>query len=238
MDNWNGIGSLLIACVEILLLINLLIFAEKNKLNRIAIVMVALLAGYQVMEFLMCGIELQAPFFPYLAYVIISFLPPLNLVLVLTLTHNLNHNPAHYLIFLPAVFFVIYYAFIIQQFAVTSCAVLYASYHYPLGELYAFFYYIPILISIILLIGSVKRSPDKKIKFISKVLLGGNIFISIPVIFGFALLSAGDYSLISKIESIMCKFAFVYAVCLAVVALRNTNNKNERNNSKYIPDNK
>jgi hypothetical protein len=33
MDNWNGIGSLLIACVELILLINLLVFAEKNKFN-------------------------------------------------------------------------------------------------------------------------------------------------------------------------------------------------------------
>ncbi len=236
--NWNGIVSLLIACLEFLLIINLLIFAEKNKLNRIALVTVALLASYQTMEFLMCGIELQNPFFPYLAYAIISFLPPLNLSLVLTLTYNRNFNRIHYLIFLPAVFFVVYYAFIIPQFAVTSCAVLYASYHYPLGELYAFFYYIPILILIILLIISVKRSPDKKIKFNSKVLLGGNIFISIPVVIGFTLLSAGDYSLISKIESIMCKFAFAYAICLTVIALHNSNKKDERNNSEHIPDNK
>lgn len=236
--NWNGIISLLIACLEALLFINLLIFAEKNKLNRSTIVMVALLASYQAMEFLMCGIELQNPFFPYLAYVIISFLPPLNLLLVLTLTRNHNLNRIHFLIFLPAIFFVIYYAFIIPQFAVTACAVLYASYHYPLGEVYAFFYYLPILLSIILLISTVKRSLDTNITFISKVLLGGNIFISIPVVIGFALLSVGDYSLISKIESIMCKFAFVYAICLMVIALHNSNKKNERNNSEHIPDNK
>lgn len=223
--NWNGIISLLIACLEFLLLINLLIFAKKNKLNRIAIIMVALLVSYQAMEFLMCSIELQNPFFPYLAFVIISFLPPLNLILVFILTRNNNFYRTRYLIFLSAVFFVIYYVFKISQFAVTRCAVLYASYHYPLGELYAFFYYLPILIAIILLAGSAKKSVDKKIKFISKVLLAGNIFISIPVIVGFALMYFGDYSLISKIESIMCKFAFVYAICLAIVALRNTNNK-------------
>lgn len=187
--------------------------------------MVALLVSYQAMEFLMCSIELQNPFFPYLAFVIISFLPPLNLILVFILTRNNNFYRTRYLIFLSAVFFVIYYVFKISQFAVTRCAVLYASYHYPLGELYAFFYYLPILIAIILLAGSAKKSVDKKIKFISKVLLAGNIFISIPVIVGFALMYFGDYSLISKIESIMCKFAFVYAICLAIVALRNTNNK-------------
>ena len=236
--NWNGIISLLIACLEFILFINLLIFAEKNKLNRLAIIMIVLLGGYQAMEFIMCGIELQNPFFPYIAFVIISFLPPLNLLLVLTLIRNPKLNRIHYLIFLPAVFFVFYYTFVISQFSVTSCTVLYASYHYPLGELYAFFYYIPILLTIVLLIRSVKRSSDKKIKFISKVLLGGNIFISIPVVFGFALLIAGDYSLISKIESIMCKFAFVYAICLTIIALHNSIKKDERNNSEHIPDNK
>ena len=88
--NWNGTVSLLIACIEFLLLFNLLIFAEKNRLNKIAIIMIALLAAYQTMEFLMCQVELQSSFFPYFAFIIISFLPPLNLLLALTLTRNLN----------------------------------------------------------------------------------------------------------------------------------------------------
>ncbi len=88
--NWNGTVSLLIACFEFLLLFNLLVFAEKNRLNKIAIIMVALLAAYQTMEFLMCQVELQSSFFPYFAFVIISFLPPLNLILTLSLTRTLN----------------------------------------------------------------------------------------------------------------------------------------------------
>ena len=94
-------------CLEILLLFNLFVFTEKNKLNKIAMLMIALLAAYQIMEFLMCGIELQSSFFPYSAFVIISFLPPLNLILTLSLTHTLN-LPWR-LVFLPAIFFSIYY---------------------------------------------------------------------------------------------------------------------------------
>jgi len=74
--NWNGTVSLLIACVEFLLLFNLLVFAEKNRLNKIAIIMIAVLAAYQTMEFLMCQVELQSAFLPYFTFVIISFLPP------------------------------------------------------------------------------------------------------------------------------------------------------------------
>jgi hypothetical protein len=234
--NWNGTVSLLIACFEFLLLFNLLIFAEKNKLNKIAIVIVALLASYQTMEFLMCQVELQSAFFPYLAFVVISFLPPLNLLLVLTLTLELKLIKI--LLFLPAIFFSIYYTFIIPEFAVTSCAILYATYNYPLGDLFGLFYYLPILISIILLILFIKKEIDKKKKLVGKVLLFGAVFISIPPVLGFILMFAGSHSLISAIESVMCKLAFVYALCLTFICIYNSPFKDERNYFKYLPGNK
>lgn len=230
--NWNRTLSLLVACLEFLLLFNLLIFAEKNKLNKIAITMIALLAAYQTMEFLMCQVELQSAFFPYLAFVIISFLPPLNLLL--TLTHNLTLTLKSWLIFIPAILFSIYYTLVIPEFAVTSCTVLYATYNYPLGDLYGFFYYLPILMSIILLALFVKKESDKVKKLIGKVLLFGSIFISIPPLLGFILMFTGSYSFISAVESVMCKFAFVYALCLTFVCIYNSPFKDERNYFKYL----
>jgi hypothetical protein len=230
--NWNGTVSLLISCIEFLLLFNLLIFAEKNSPNKIAITMVALLAAYQTMEFLMCQIELQNSFLPFFAFIIISFLPPLNLILALTLNRNISKK--FYLIFIPAILFSAYYTFVIPKFAVTSCSVLYATYNYPSGDLYGFFYYLPILISIILLVLFVKKENDKKKKLVIKVLLFGAVFISIPPMLGFILMFAGSYSLISAMESIMCKFAFVYALCLAFVCIYYSPFKDERNYFKYL----
>jgi hypothetical protein len=232
MEHWNGTVSLLIACFEFLLLINLLIFAKKNRLNKIAIMMVALLAAYQLLEFLMCQVELQSSFFPYFAFVIISFLPPLNLLLVLSLTYNLTRTS--YLIFLPAIIFSIYYTLVIPEFAVTSCTVLYATYNYPMGDLFGFFYYLPILISIILLVVFVKKESDKKKRLVGKVLLFGAVFISIPPVLGFSLMFAGSYSIISVMESIICKFAFIYALCLSFVCIYNSPFKDERNYFKYL----
>ena len=232
--NWNGTVSLLIACLEFLLLFNLLVFAEKNKLNKIAITIIALLAAYQTMEFLMCQVELQNSFFPYFAFVIISFLPPLNLLLVITLNHERKLKLIRYLLFIPALLFFIYYSLIIPHFAVTSCTVLYATYNYPFGDLFGFFYYLPILISIILLILFINKERDKKKKLIGKVLLFGSIFISIPPLLGFILMFTGSYSLISAMESIMCKFAFVYAVCLTFICIYNSPFKDERNYFKYL----
>ena len=232
--NWNGTVSLLIACLEFLLLFNLLVFAEKNKLNKIAITIIALLAAYQTMEFLMCQVELQNSFFPYFAFVIISFLPPLNLLLVITLNHERKLKLIRYLLFIPALLFFIYYSLIIPHFAVTSCTVLYATYNYPFGDVFGFFYYLPILISIILLILFINKERDKKKKLIGKVLLFGSIFISIPPLLGFILMFTGSYSLISAMESIMCKFAFVYALCLVFVCIYNSPFKDERNYFKYL----
>ncbi len=241
MDNWNGIVSLLFACIEFLLLFNLIVFIEKNRINVIAMIMIALLASYQMLEFLMCQVGLQDSFYPFLVFVIISFLPPLNLLLSLTLTINNKLNKNYFLIFIPAITFSVYYLFVIPKFAVTSCTVLYASYHYPLGDLFGAFYYLPILISIILIMRFILKSENNYGKtksmsdnFIAKVLLFGSIFISVPVLAGFTLMFTGNYSVISAMESIMCKFAFVYAVCLSFICLYNSPFNNERNYFKYL----
>jgi hypothetical protein len=238
LETWNGIVSLLFACIEFLLLFNLILFIEKNRVNVIAILMIALLAAYQTMEFLMCQLGLQDSVFPYLAFVIIGFLPPLNLLLTFTLASSSNLNKKIYLIFIPAIAFAIYYSFIIPEFVVTSCTVLYASYHYPLGDLFGAFYYFPILVSIVLLTKFIKNNEDKKKKLIAKVLLFGSIFISFPVLIGFTLMFTGNYSIISAMESIMCKFAFIYAVCLSFVCLYNSPFNDERNYFKYLFNNK
>ncbi|UCH64616.1 MAG: hypothetical protein JSW63_08290 [Ignavibacterium sp.] len=229
MDSWDGIGSLFIASIEFVLFINLLVFAEKNKFNNIAILIVFILTAYQTFEFLMCQIGYDFPWIPYLAFVIISFLPPLMLILLAEL-FNYKNNLVN-LVFLPAVVFIIYYSFVIEQFAVTSCTVLYASYNYPLGDLYGCIYYTPIIISPVLLFRAVVNEGDKSRVFSIKVLLFGNIFIMVPVVVGFVIMFSGSPILISKIESIMCKFAFVYVVCLAVISLYNSKRKNGRSNS-------
>ena len=235
--NFNGIISLLFACIEFLLLFNLLVFIKKSRFSNVALTMIALLASYQLMEFIICQFNLTASFYPYLVFVIISFLPPLNLLLVFTLI-DFKHKLITYLIFLPAFFFSIYYLFVIPEFEVVKCTVLYASYHYPQGDLYGVFYYLPILISLILLGKFIRKEKDKKKKNVANLLFWGAIFISLPVIVGFALMFSGNYSIISAIESIMCKFAFVYAIILSFVCLYNSPFNDERNYFKYLFNNK
>ncbi|RKY90698.1 MAG: hypothetical protein DRQ01_08800 [Ignavibacteriae bacterium] len=233
MNNWNGIGSLLIASIEFIILINLVIFAGKNKFNKLAMILVLILMTYQLLEFLMCQVGLSSSLMAYFAFAVISLLPPFNFILVAEL-YNFK-SKAIALIFLPATAFILYYLFVIDQFTVTSCAVLYATYNYPFGDLYGLFYYAPVVAVIVLLVLGIKKGKDKKTLFISKVLLAGNIIISIPTAIAFILIATGDYYLIIKIESIMCKFAFVYALCLSIVCLYNSKRKYERNNTEHLP---
>lgn len=227
--NWNGIISLFIACIELLLLINLFVFAEKNRFNVIVIIIVSLLFSYQFTEFLICMLGFDSSTFVYLAFVIISYLPPLGVFLIAAL--NNVKSRLLYLLFLPPVFFTIYYKIIVDEFNLKGCTVLYASYHYPLGDLYGAFYYLPIIITIIWLIRTNTKTNDTKIKTISYVILSGYIFTALPVIVAFILMAYNNYSLLSVIESVMCKFAFVLALCLSFAAIYNSRKKNERNNS-------
>ena len=225
MNNWNGLASLSLACIEFILLINLTVFAEKNKINLMAMALVLLLTIYQAIEFLMCSLNLKFSYMAYLAFADISFLPPLNLYFILRY-FGVNGKYLK-MIFIPAIIFVVYYSLVIEKFAVVSCSVLYASYNYPLGSLYGLFYYLPTIAAIIYLIKRLREKKDPAKEKLIKVLLGGLLFVSLPVITAFILLAMHNSRLLEIIESIMCKFAFVYAVCLAYFSLNNKINPDE-----------
>lgn len=229
MDNWNGIISLLIACIEIILLINILIFADKNPLNKMAMKIVAVLATYQLIEYLICGVNLQSSYITYTAFVVISFLPPMTLHFTLNFFDRWKRILQ--LIYLPAVSFVIYYSTIIPQFSTAKCSVFYAIHNYPLGDLYGFVYYMPILATMILLFRFRNNPGDKKLKVSANILLGALIFTAVPVTAAFILKAVGLDGLLRAIVSVMCKFAIGYAFALAIFALLNTKDKNARNNS-------
>ena len=219
MNNWNGIVSLFIACLELIFLINLLVFAEKNKLNWLAIAIVILLLGYQTIEYLICGIGLSSSFMAYLAFVDITFLPPLNLLFILTLFRY--KSKLFPLIFLPAVVFITYYSVIISEFEAVKCTVVYATYNYPLGDVYGFFYYLPLLAAFILIMRNMNRTQEQKFPISLRYLFYGNLSLIIPVAIAFTLLALGYVGLRDSIESILCKFAFLYCLVLVYFALSN-----------------
>lgn len=217
MDNWNGIASLLIACIEFILIINILIFAEKNKNNRLAVLIIFLLMIYQLLEWIMCGLGFDSHLNAFIAFADISFLPPMGLFFILTFYKY--HSKLFALLFLPAIAFMIYYSTIIHLFNVNSCTAFYAIYKYPNGDFYGLFYYLPILITIGFLIRGILKSKDKATVHLSKILLAAYILISIPVIIAFCLVLLKNELLLHSIVSVMCKFALLLAITLTYFAL-------------------
>jgi hypothetical protein len=73
--NWDGIVSLLFFSIEAILLVNVLYFSRKNKSLRMGAYVIALLALYQMMEFIICGLEIKICcriYMPFLFIVISS----------------------------------------------------------------------------------------------------------------------------------------------------------------------
>lgn len=213
--NLDGIISLLIACVELVYIINLLIFAKKNSINKLVIGMIFLLFGYQVIEFLICFVGLQKQILIYLAFLDISLLPPLGLYTVIKFSGKESQYSK--LVFIPALFFIIYYPFVIDQFAVTKCTVLYASYHYPLGELYGIFYYLPIIFSMIILNKKWGAETDPLRKTLTRTFLFGYLFTFIPAM----ILAIAIPTFLTAVDSLLCKLAFVFATFLMIFVLKN-----------------
>ena len=211
----EGIIYLLIACVELLYIINLLIFAKKNSINKLVIGMILLLFGYQFIEFLICFVGLQKQILIYLAFLDISLLPPLGLYTVIKF--SAKESQYSKLVFIPALFFIIYYPFVIEQFAVTKCTVLYASYHYPLGELYGIFYYLPIIFSMIILNKKWGAETDSLQKTLTRTFLFGYLFTFIPSM----ILAIAIPTFLTAVDSLLCKLAFVFATFLMIFVLKN-----------------
>jgi hypothetical protein len=100
---------------------------------------------------------------------------------------------------------------------VTKCTVLYASYHYPLGDLYGIFYYIPIIATMILLYLKWKAENKTKQQSLTRIYLFGYLFTFLPSI----IIVLVFPSLINSVESLLCKFAFILAAFLTYFALNN-----------------
>lgn len=227
--NWDGIISLLFFCIEAVLLINVLFFSRKNGSLWKGPLIIAILASYQLLEYIMCGLGLKYSFAAYIALSLLSFLPPLGLLFVMDLL-NKRFKWDMFLL-LPPVTMLLLYLFMVKDFAVVKCSVIYAVYNYPFGDVYGFFYYLPILVTIFLLFSGLKNG-NSLLRKNSAILLAGYLTVSVPVITAFALHFSGSDFLLGMVESIMCKSALVLAVCYSFVILNITGFiKVEGNNS-------
>ena len=217
MENLDGLLSLFLTSIELVIILNLLYHSEKNRVNILSISLLTTLLLYQFVEFLICGLNLRTSLFAYFALLAVTYMPPLSLFIALRFWNYSNR--LYSLIFLPAIFFSIYYLFVVEQFVVTNCTVVYATYNYPLGFLYGLFYYLPVLATMIIFgYEGYKNKISPKTKP-SKILFWGYTITFIPG-FIFTRVVPG---MLEATESILCSFAFILFLFISYFVLKNKN---------------
>jgi hypothetical protein len=167
----------------------------------------------------------SSSFLSYVAFIDISLLPALNLYFIYNFFIKKNES-LKYLFIIPLLF-MIYYALVINNFRLTSCTVFYAVYNYPLGTLFGVYYYLPVASSIYFLILYIRKGTVPKNILYAVILLVGHIIMTIPVLFAFLLAALRMPGLLNSVESVMCKFAFFYTLCLTFFALNYKESVNE-----------
>ncbi|MBN1301339.1 MAG: hypothetical protein JW995_08990 [Melioribacteraceae bacterium] len=217
MGNLDGLISLLIACVELVFVLNLLVFAEKNYVNKLIIFLVILLAAYQATEFMICYFGMNDTFIVYFAFLIITLIPTFGGLIALYLFQG--NRKLHQVLFIPALFFIFYYAAVIGSFDITGCTFLYAVYDYPLGNLYSLFHFAIIYLSMLVYFFVYIRTENQFVKKLNLILLTGYLITFIPANTVFLL---SDFMWSIK-ESIQGKIAVVLALSFSYYALKNKN---------------
>ena len=217
MENIDGLVSLFLACVEVVLLVNILIFAKNDRINKLIVGIVSLLFSYQFMEFFMCYTHNYSSMLVYISFIIISFLPPL--LLNLTLVINNIKSKFIILIYLPIFILLSYYLLVVSGFEITSCSLLFAAYEMPLGDLYGVIYYSPIIISIYILIKMINTPNLIAQKTNLVIVLSGILLAFVPV----ALIIAMFPVLLDYVESFFCKTASIIAITLTIYSIRRNN---------------
>lgn len=199
--------------IEIVLAIYMSVRYKMTPMVRLATAILVLLALFQLAEFNVCGrSDSSALMWSRIGYVAITLLPPLALHLVLAIK-NLKPRPLLMLTYGSSLGFTLFIGLTSTAFAGHACAGNYAIFNLSghLGGLYFAYYYLWLILSIGLsLYFSIIAKPKIRKALILQVI--GYLSFLLPT----GIVNAVNPSTISGIPSVMCGFAVIYAVILAL----------------------
>lgn len=215
-----GLVSLILFFIELGLLIIIIVKNQTHPQFRIIAAIMILLQVYQLMEFFLC-IGMNEGIVGKLALITITFLPPFGHLLVLRALKK--HWFDIYLWFAFGIGFAIYYSVIPNSLMVLDCNPFYATYFFPLGNLYTAYYFGVILWSLILLIFYLFRTKATFLVRRDLYVLTGYIAFLLPMIFTYWLFEESRNS----VTSILCKYAILLAVTLFIYSFQNQQDMTE-----------
>ena len=204
-----GTLSLIFFILEFIILIIVIIFNRYHPFFWSVVGLLGLLQLYQLSEWLIC-IGIDENITGRIAYVIITFLPPLGYYLSTRIVKW--KFPDYWIGFAGAIAFSLYYLITPNSVDLIDCNPLYAIYKYDLS-LYYGIYYIGILVySIIFLVAHMIWKREKIERKLGILLLLGYLSFLVPMY----LMVLIDSTFISTVTSIMCKYALLLAVTLGI----------------------
>ncbi len=199
--------------IEVILAIYTLVHYKMSLIVRLATAILLLLAIFQLAEYSVCGRSSTAAMvWSRIGYVAITLLPALSLHLILAITNN-KANLLKWLAYSTSLLFAATFAFSSTAFAGHVCAGNYAIFQLEgkLGGLYFTYYYAWLIIGIGLsLYWSIRASQRIREALILQVF--GYLSFLLPT----GIVNAIDPKTVSAIPSMMCGFAVIYAVLLAI----------------------
>ncbi len=211
----DGLLSLLIFCIETVLLINLFIFSENNETNKWVKLMLFILSLFQLSEFIICYNMINIPVMIYLQIMIAGLLPPVGLVLVQKYWGSEAKYKILYFIF-PLIF-LIYYPTVLDEFKLGECTFFLAAFEIPRGVFFGLYYYGFVLAAIATNIYYLLKCTDNSKKNLGLILLLGYILTFLPG----SIIMLFNKIMLNSVESLFCKFAVFLAFALTYLGLKN-----------------
>lgn len=213
MENFNGIIALLVACLELVLILNMLIFSEKNRLNILFIFLVLLLMFDQMFEFIICYFGQSGSGLIMVKFIALSFIPA---VLMQTAFEILpGREKFTPLLYLPSLAFSAYYIIESGEFYISSCTIIFAEYQFPGKDLLGIYFYSAFIISTAVLFFTARKYENHRNRII--IIFAGLTIAVLPATIAFLVSST-----INEVrESLISKAAVMLALTLTYLSLKN-----------------
>ena len=186
----------------------------RKPIIRTTSAILLILAAYQLVEVLVCTRTPVYGFMPQMAFIVVTWLPPLGLLLIAQLSSTQAHLNYAISYFMLAVAFslVVWIAFDDRFVADSVCNIVYAKYSNPLPRfrIYSWFYWLGLFGMIVLSAVGVRRESDPGQHRLLKTILVGSLGFIVPGVIVTHFVAPGEGAL----PSIMCHFALVLAISL------------------------
>ena len=187
----------------------------RKPIIRTTSAILLLLAAYQLVEVLVCSRAPVVGFMPQMAFIVVTWLPPLGLLLIALLSPSqapVNYAVSYFMLAV-ALSIVIWIAFDDRFVSDSVCNIVYAKYSSPLPRfrIYAWFYWLGLFGMIALSALGMKNSDDRRQQRLLKYVLMGSLGFIVPAVIVNRFVAPAQGAL----PSVMCHFALILAVFLA-----------------------